>query len=592
MTASMAVCFRLSLANPQAHVMRVQCEVARPDPAGQCFVMPAWTPGSYLIREHARNIISLRASCGDHPLAVEKIDKHSWRCAPCSGPLTLEYELYAFDESVRAAYLDSERAFFDGAGVFLRAVGAEALPHRLELTDMPADWQVATTLESAGAGTYEAADHSTLIDHPVLLGALQRIPFAVAGVPHELVLDGAPAVDTARLAKDLAAICGVQQQLMGDPLPFGRYQFLTRVTPRGYGGLEHRSSCALICTRGDLPVSGQQPPAAPYRAFLGLCSHEYFHLWNVKRIRPQAFSESDLSKEAYTRDLWAYEGVTSYYDDLALLRAGIVAPAEYLDLLAQAATRLRRTPGRQRQSLADSSFDAWIKFYRADENTPNSQISYYNKGALVALCLDLHLRLNTLDSCTLDDVLRALWRRHSAVAVPEGGLEALAAECSGLDLRSFFDAYLRGTVELPLQDLLAAFGIEASLRTALSEQDAGGRATGGSALRADLGLRTSIQGGRLLVMHVLDGSASQRAGVHPGDELLALNQLRIEPQEWGARMANLNPGEAVELAVFRRDQLRRFMLTPAARQADTWTFTLIPDPSPDVLSRRQAWLGA
>lgn len=590
MTAQAAVRFRLSLANPQAHVFRLRCEIAQPDPAGQVFSLPAWTPGSYLIRDHARHIVGLRASRGGVSVYAEKFDKHSWRCAPCAGLLIIEYEIYAFDESVRAAYLDAERAFFDGAAVFLRLHGCEAGAQSLEILDVPSGWDVASTLPRGGEA-YAAPDYATLIDHPFLMGRLQRVPFTAAGVSHEMVLEGADKVDLPRLAEDLTRICGVQQHLFGDPLPFSRYQFLTRVLSRGYGGLEHKNSSALICSRADLPLPGQPPPTTAYRAFLGLCSHEYFHLWNVKRIRPRAFAENDLDREAYTRDLWAYEGVTSYYDDLAMLRAGVIAVPEYLDLVAQAATRLWRTPGRQHQSLADSSFDAWIKFYRADENTPNAQVSYYNKGALVTLCLDLQLRLQTLGRCSLDDVMRGLWRRHAILPVAEGGLEALANELSGLDLRSFFDRYMRDTEDPPLQELLAAFGVEARLRNPVSEQDGGGRTVASTFLRADLGLRTSAQQGRLTIAHVLDASPAQQAGLHPGDELIALNQLRIEPSEWATRLAALNPGEPVSLTVFRRDQLRQFAVTPAVRQPDTWTLTLDANPSLDVLARRQAWLG-
>lgn len=585
--------YQLSLADRDAHVLRVRCTVDLPAPAGQVFTLPAWTPGSYLLRHHARQVLTLTAQTESGAVVVTKLDRQRWQCAPCVGALTLEYRVYAFDDSVRAAWLDQERAFINGAAVFMRAEGLAEQPHALTLTDIPSGWQVATTLEPQG-NAYTAENYAAFIDHPLLCGHLQQIPFTAAGIDHRLVLDGAGGVDETRLAQDLARICASQHALFADdaaPL-FPQYQFLTRVMARGYGGLEHRSSTALICARDALPVAGAPSMTTAYRSFLGLCSHEYFHLWNVKRIRPEAFALNDLTTEAYTRDLWAYEGITSYYDDLMLLRAGVIQAADYLDLVAQAATRLSRTPGRLEQSLADSSFDAWIKFYKSDENTPNSQVSYYNKGALVALLLDLHLRQHS--DATLDSVMQTLWQRYGrkGIPVPEQGLERVAAECSGLALDRLFDAWVRGVDELPLESALAAFGVTATRRLPHSEPDAGGRYAELEQHRADLGLRTQSREGRLTVAHVLTGGAAQQAGVHPGDELIAWNGQAIDAQNWPQWMKQLQKSEVVSLSMFRQGQLRHCQLTAQSRAADTWTMTLQAVPSSEVYARRRAWLGS
>ncbi len=330
-------------------------------------------------------------------------------------------------------------------------------------------------VDESGFGSYLAGSYVELIDHPVEMADFQRIDFDVDGVPHALILSGRCEPDAPRLAADLRRVCHAQRELFGQQPGLRQYLFLTQVTANGYGGLEHRASTALVCARDALPRPGQTGLRKGYRGFLGLVSHEYFHLWNVKRITPRRFAESSLAAEAYSRDLWAYEGITSYYDDLMLLRAGLLDAPAYLDLLAEAATRLQRTPGRLVQTVADASFEAWIKYYQPDENTPNAAVNYYIKGSLAALCLDLTLRLHS--STTLDDVMRTLWTRYGRDdrPVPESGLEQIAAELSGLDLRALFDSMLRSTAELPLAELLAEFGIKAALRPASGPGDEGGR---------------------------------------------------------------------------------------------------------------------
>jgi predicted metalloprotease with PDZ domain len=382
-----------------------------------------------------------------------------------------------------------------------------------------------------------------------------------------------------------------QRALFGNEPALDRYLFLTRVLGSGYGGLEHRSSTALVCSRADLPASGVPGLSREYRTFLGLVSHEYFHLWNVKRITPQAFRASTLSAEAYTGDLWHYEGVTSYYDDLMLLRAGIFDAPVYLDLIAETATRLARAPGRLVHTLADASFETWLKYYQPDENSPNATVNYYIKGALAALCLDLHLRLHS--AATLDTVMRELWQRYGrdSSGVPERGLEAVAAELGGLDLSPQFDAWLRSTGELPLAALLAEFGIDARLRAALGDADLGGR-SGASARAAGASLGLKLRPGDLTVAHVLAGGAAQRAGISGGDVLVALDGLRLHPAQWAARQQGLVAGRSYPLTYFRGDELLTATLAAEPLPQDTWTITLADAPSPAALARRKAWLGA
>ena len=593
----MTVRYTVTPAHPREHLFSVRCEVVDPDADGQVFRLPSWIRGSYLVRDFAKHVVSLRASSRGVPVLIERLDKRSFRCAAVSGELHLDYLIYAFDESVRKAWLDLRRGFFNGSSLFYCPQGRERAGFELLLVP-PADpecvgWRVATSLaavsvDDAGFGRYAAADYEELIDHPVELGGFERLDFDVDGTPHALVLSGRVELDRARVQRDLTKICHVQRELFGQEPALSQYLFLTHVVASGYGGLEHRSSTALICGRGDLPREGDARLTRDYRGFLGLCSHEYFHLWNVKRIVTERFLESDLGSEAYSRDLWHYEGLTSYYDDLFLLRAGILDAEMYLDVLAENATRLERMPGRHQQTLADASFEAWIKYYQPDENTPNQAVSYYIKGALVSLCLDLLLRRDS--TITLDDVLRALWRDYGArgVGVPEGGLERLAQALSGQDLRAFFDRALRSTDELPLTALLADFGVCAQRRVAVSDGDVGGRVSG-APLTVTLGCK--LRPGETRVAQVLSGSAAARAGLSVNDHLVALDGWRLTAANWAGRIQNLKVGHRYDLHVFRNEELLQLSLQVDAPVADTWTLMLDPQADAAACTRRRAWLG-
>ncbi|MGH8445343.1 MAG: M61 family metallopeptidase [Solimonas sp.] len=594
--SSSPVVYHVRAADLRAHLYEIRCRIAQPDPAGQVFRLPGWLRGSYLVRDFAKHVIGLRAESGGRELAFERLDKRSLRCAPATGPLELVYTVHAFDESVRKAWLDTRRGFFNGSSLFYCPAGFEHGEFTVEL-DAPDDplaagWRVATTLpvvqvDARGYGRYRAGDYEALIDHPVEMADFQRVDFDVDGIPHALVLSGRVEADLPRVAADLARICHVERELFGQEPKLPQYLFLTNVVASGYGGLEHRDSTALICSRGDFPRAGEAKLGKDYRTFLGLCSHEYFHLWNVKRITAANFLASDLGSEAYSRDLWHYEGITSYYDDLFLLRAGIVDAATYLDVVSENATRLERGPGRLRQTLADASFEAWIKYYQPDDNTPNAAVNYYVKGALVALCLDLRLRRDS--ATTLDAVLREAWRRWGATGtgVPEGGIEALAQELSGLDLRDFFDLALRSTTELPLAEMLADFGVRTVRRAAVSDSDAGGWVSG-EPPRSWGGLK--LRSGDTRVMHVFSDGPALQAGVSANDQIVALDGLRITPANWSARVGALQPGRAYPLQVFRNDELLSLDFVPAAPPQDTWSLTLT-DASDDIAARRKAWIG-
>jgi predicted metalloprotease with PDZ domain len=602
-----AICYHIIPVSPEAHLFEVVLTVARPAHKGQRFSLPVWIPGSYLIREFARHLVSVEAFDERGPVSVAKLDKCTWEAGDAVGLLTLRYRVYAFDLSVRGAYLDQTRAFFNGTSVFLAVEGQTDDPVEVDIEPPPGkdyrDWRVATTLSAVKAkpyafGRYGAANYDELIDHPVELGNFTLIQFKACGVPHDFVLSGRlPKLDSKRLARDVKAVCEYQIKLFGEPAPFERYVFMTFVSGDGYGGLEHRASTALMASRDSLPQPGETAMKAGYRQYLGLISHEYFHTWNVKRIKPAAYAPYPSSHEAYSRLLWAFEGLTSYYDDLSLVRAGVIDVDAYLELLSQTITSVLRNPGHQVQSLADASFDSWIKYYRQDENTPNSQVSYYTKGALAGLCLDLHIRKHTDGKRSLDDVMVALWERFGCrfyegqpIGIGEAEWEVVASEVTGLPLAQWFDRFIRSTEWLPLEAALADAGVRWQARAQVSASDKGGWLDKPKAPAAWLGARTSTDAGLVRLTHVLTNSPAMQAGLAAGDVLVALDGLKASPANLENALATAKPGDKLEVLAFRRDELMKFKLRLDAAPANTVGLKC-DDGDADCLRLRNDWLG-
>jgi predicted metalloprotease with PDZ domain len=598
--------YRIAAKNPGAHLFEVTCTLDDPSPDGQEFRMPAWIPGSYLIREFAKHVVHFRAACDGKPVAAHKTSKDTWRCAPCSGPLAVTCEIYAWDLSVRGAHLDTTHAFFNGTSVFLSPAGFETRECRVEI-ERPqgpafADWRVISSLPRAGAmpydfGTYRAADYDELIDHPVEMGAFALGQFEANGVRHDIAVTGRHDCDMPRLTADLARLCATQIDFFGgtpgSKPPMDYYAFLTMALGEAHGGLEHRASTALVPSRQNLPNAAMKEPNDDYIDFLGLASHEYFHTWCVKRIKPAAFVPYDLAREAYTRQLWIFEGFTSYYDNLLLLRSGLVTAEKYLELLGQDISKILRGSGRGKQSVADSSFDAWIKYYRQDENAPNAIVSYYVKGALVALLLDLTLRERS--KATLDDVMRTLWRRHgeTGVGVPEDGVRRIAEELSGLDLSEFFARYVDGTEELPLAEMLGRAGIDVHLRPADGNKDKGGKpgrkARDGDPPRLWLGARWAA-GDAARITHVFDSGPAQDAGLSAGDVIVAWNALRVSGGNLQSMIERSGAGGAAVVHAFRRDELMTFDVSAGSAPLDTCWLTIRTGSPDSTVALRERWL--
>lgn len=573
--------------DPAGHRLTITLRMACPDPKGQEFFMPAWIPGSYLIRDFARQVETIQAYSGSQRITIHKTGNHTWQCEPVNGPLELTYIVYAWDLSVRSAHVDESHAFFNGTSIFLGASRHMDTPCHVRLCPPPHTdkWQVYTSLAPAhghpeaaqqhGFGLYMAPNYDALVDHPVEMGTPQVVTFTAYGALHEMVFTGViPNLDLERIAHDTKKICEAQIELFEPTTrraPFldsaDRYVFMTMVTSDGYGGLEHRASTALMTSRHDLPVRGRPEASKSYQDFLGLVSHEYFHTWNVKRIKPQAFAPYQLTRENHTQLLWVFEGFTSYYDDVMLLRSGVVSEPDYLERLGKVISSVRRGPGQQKQSVAESSFDTWTRFYKQDENSPNALVSYYTKGSLVALGLDLLIRHTTHDKRSLDDVMRLLWERYgrdfytgAGHGVPEDAMPALIREATGADVSEFLDRHAYGKADVPLEELLEYRGITLT------------RAT--ESTTPSLGVRLKPVAETVTIATAYEHGAAHRGGLSAGDQLVALEGLRITNATSLERLLTAwQPGDTVTVHVFRRDELRTFPVTLDAPDTHTYTLT-------------------
>ena len=559
--------YRVEAADLHAHLFHVTLTIEQPA-AGQRVSLPVWIPGSYLVREFSKNLQRLAARQEGRPVPVRQLDKCTWEvdCMP-SRPLVLAYEVYAWDNSVRTAWLDADRGFFNGTSLCLRVHGQEPQPHALELVSPRPGWEAATGLAplkagKRGFGLYLAHDYDELVDCPVEMGTFWSAEFKAGGVPHRLVVAGATeSFDGARLAADVQKICETEIRFWHDRRrpPHKHYVFMLNAVDDGYGGLEHRNSTALIASRRDLPRVGDARMTDGYLTLLGLISHEYFHTWNVKQLRPAEFTRYDYGHENYTQLLWFFEGFTSYYDDLLLRRAGLIDEATYVRLLNKTINQVLQTPGREVQSVAQASFDAWVKYYRQDENTPNTTVSYYTKGALVALCFDLTLRAE--GRTTLDEVMRALWQRCRAGPMTEADFAAVLRELGGRSFARELAAWVHGTRELPLADLLQKQGI-----FALDEP---------AQLQQRLGVRVEENAGGIKLKNVLRGGAAEQAGMAAGDEWLG---VEVAGTAW--RLAKLddlplyagNHRRLIALVARDRRILRLELHLPAT--ATTWRLVL------------------
>ena len=575
------ISFRLDIADAHAHLYRVTLRIPRPA-ARQRLSLPVWVPGLYLILDTPRNLMSFEArQSGRRTRApLKRLDKATWEVS-CTGTATLvvEYTVYAFDLTPRSAFLDGQRGFFNGTAVFLQVDGRESETQRLELGPLPEGWRATSAMrarrvDETGVGVYESADYDELVDHPFTLGRHWHGHFTAGGVPHEIVLiDAHDDVDGDRLAADVRAMCEATIALWhpAGPPPFDRYVFMFTAIDEGFHGLEHRASTMMGTLRRDLPRRGQSGMAEGYANVLSLFSHEYFHAWNVKRLRPAQFTAYDYGRENYTDLLWFFEGFTSYYDELMLLRSGLLDPARYVRSLARHVNRLQETTGQGVQTLAEASFESWLRTHRPDENTPNASVSYYTKGALVALLLDLTLRV---ESRSLDEVMRLLWNRSGGGAIAEADIRQALNDVAGRSMDDLLDAWVHGRSELPLRETLQAWGIRWRMDTPSARQR--------------LGLRVSDNMIAPKVTHVLRHGDGERAGFSPGDEILAVDGWRMRRLDDAPQLAL--PGNSSEVLVARDRRLLTLTVVSTGERACGSVALFLDNADAEVARRRDEWL--
>ena len=569
--------YTLQFPAPHTHYVEVAMTIPTDGRPAADLRMAVWTPGSYLVREYARHVEAVTAQgANGQPLCVNKISKNRWRVATAGAdPVHVAYRVYCREMSVRTNWVEADFALLNGAPTFLTLVEDGARPHDVQVI-LPPNWATIMTGLPArpelGKHGYRAADFDTLVDTPILAGNPAVHTFEVDGKPHHLVNEGEGGVwDGPRSVDDTEKIVRAHWRLWGGRLPYDQYLFLNLLTQAG-GGLEHRNSTVLMSNRWN--TRGREP----YLDWLRLVSHEYFHVWNVKRLRPVELGPFDYEREVYTKNLWIAEGVTAYYTELGVRRAGLCSDAECLDALSGLIRRLQTTPGRLVHPLEMASYDAWIKLYRSDENSPNTTISYYTKGAVVAFLLDAKIRAAT-DGCkALDDVLRLAYTRYSGErGFTREEFRTVVQEAAGVPLHDWFVSVLETTEELDYTEALDWLG----LRFAAAEASRAGGWTG---------LETRAAGGRLLVSQVRRDTPGWHAGFNVDDEILAVDDDRVLPDQWKARLKQYQPGDRVSVLIARRDRLRRLDITLEAESPNVWKLEPHPDASKAQLARRDAWL--
>jgi predicted metalloprotease with PDZ domain len=598
------ISFTVSMPKPHTHLFEVEVRIRHDStyvPREETLVLPVWQPGSYMIREFERHVQDFTASDSmGRPLAWEKIDKNSWRVTSAGArEWRATYRVYANELSVRTSELNSDHAFWNNTNLLMYLDGHLRYPATLKVNP-PVGWKVATGLPPVPGqvNTFRAADFDVLYDSPVEVSDFKVLSFAVKGVPHRIVIDGEGNYDPERMQHDVQKIVEIEVALMGGEIPYHDYTFILHLRSNTGGGLEHLNSTALGYPRFGFKISATtgstsaapfatQQPERDYAGFLSLVAHEFFHLWNVKRIRPDALGPFDYTRENYTKMLWIAEGITDYYADLALRRAGLLTDKDFLAAKAKAIQELQETPGRLVQSAEESSFDSWIKYYRQDENSVNSQISYYDKGGILGLLLDLEIRKKSAGAKSLDDVMRNLYdeffkkNRNYGPQDFQKACELMAA--SSLD--QFFSRYVRGKEELDYDSALNAAGLRL-------DTSADGDAPDQLARPAFFGADLTQQGERLMVTKVYAGSPAYEQGLNAGDQIVALDNMRATKEFLLARLAEKKPGDTARLTVFRFDDLRVFDIKLGARNGGKYRIIQVAQPTDDQRKVYQAWLGA
>lgn len=553
--------YQVAMPHPQTHLFEVTLHLEDYSLSTLDLKMPVWTPGSYLVREYAKHLQDFSAMSRDKALTWRKIGKNHWQIDTDGiSQVTVKYSIFANELTVRTNHLDATHGYFNGAAIFFRIPEFDKQPIHINI-QTPPQWQVTTTLPvvEKQKNTFVAADFDTLVDSPFEVGTHQLHDFEVRGKPHQLAIWGKGNVKVEPLIEDIKKIIEVEANMF-EGLPYEKYLFLLHLSAQSFGGLEHKDSCSLIYKRFGFGDRNQ------YERFMQLVAHEFFHLWNVKRIRPKELEVFDYDGENYTPSLWFCEGTTSYYDLLIPLKAGIYDVSSYLNNLSKEISRYQTTPGRKIQPVSESSFDAWIKLYRQDANSPNSQISYYLKGEMITLLLDLMIRSRHKNQRSLDDVMLKLWQQFGKdeIGYTADELKQIIESVAGTDLTDFFDRYIHGREELPFNEYLEPFGLELAVDT--TEEPF-------------LGIKVVSNNAKESIKFVESDSPAQIAGIDAGDELLAIDGIKVTGKQLSERLKDYQPRDTVEITVFHQDELRNYSVTLDEPRANKYEVVPVENPS-------------
>jgi predicted metalloprotease with PDZ domain len=572
------ISYQVAMPQPESHLFEVTLTVQGWQESVLDLKMPVWTPGSYLVREYAKHLQDFSAKAGDkgEPLPWLKLGKNHWQIeTKNASEITVRYRVFANELSVRTNHLDATHGYFNGAALFFFIPGFEQQPSRVTIVPPKPDWCVTTPLQtvSGEANTFEAKDFDTLVDSPFEIGQAQLYDFEVLGKPHQLAIWGKGNADPDRIIADTKKIIEVEAELYGG-LPYERYLFLLHLAATGFGGLEHKDSCSLIYPRFGFRSKEK------YNRFMQLVAHEFFHLWNVKRIRPKALETFNYEQENYTTSLWFSEGTTSYYDLIIPLRAEIYDARTFLEGLSKEITRLQTTPGRKVQPLSESSFDAWIKLYRRDTNSDNSQISYYLKGEMVSFLLDLLIRARHENQRSLDDVMAVMWQQFGKDEIgftPEQLRDVLESVAQA-DLADFFKRYVDSTDEIPFDEYLQPFGLRLH---SFEEDDAA----------PFFGAMVKTENNQEVIKFVEAGSPAGVAGIDAGDELLAIDAIRVTAESLSDRLKDYKVGDTIQVTVFHQDELRTLPVKLAQPRPSRYQLVPVESPSDAQKQMFSGWLG-
>lgn len=584
--------YRLSFRQAANHRVEVEATIPTDGAPSVRLMMPVWTPGSYLVREYARQIegISARDEAANRALDILKVDKNHWTVA-CEGTqdVVVRYVIYGREMGVRTNWIENEFAFLTGAATFLTREDALHRPHTVRIEGLPQWPHVATSLPKLDERDewHRVASHfDMLVDSPIVLGDIDIQTATVGSATHHLASLGTDGLwDTSKAMKDVIRLIELEQKFWGD-VPYTDYWFLNLATESG-GGLEHDNSCVLMTSRWS------QRQRAKYVDWLSLVAHEFFHAWNVRRLRPKVLQQYDYNNEQYTRELWIAEGITSYYDELFVARAGLCTHKEYLDRLTKHIQGIQSTAGRKVQSLEESSFDTWIKFYRPDENAANSRISYYVKGSVVGMLLDAKIRMVTHNQKSLDDCLRLLWQRHRETGYDNRDFARVASEVAGVPLEEWLHTQLTSTDESDYSEFLECFGLQWKAKETNKDNPGkdGPKEEPIAATPATVGIELSNQAGKAMIDKVTRGAAGSAAGLQVGDELIGWGGYRITPDQWSERLGLYHAGDRVTATVARRGKLIDITVELISPSSESWTLVRVDTPTPDQQKRWSTWLG-